>query len=129
MIEDMIGKKIKSCRISDDAKVVHFLCETGEHYVMQHHRDCCEDVYLCDVCGDINDIMRGAEVTSAFENSNELRDDPDPPFPSDGVTWTFYTIATLVGVVTLRWVGSSNGYYSERVDFELCQGDMEIENV
>jgi hypothetical protein len=81
---------------------------------MYHLQDCCEHVYLEDVVGDFSDLL-GSPILLAEESSSndDLGDDHD-----ESCTWTFYRLATVRGFVTLRWYGSSNGYYSEGVDFE-----------
>jgi len=49
----------------------------------------------------------------AEEISNE-----EPYAGNDSYTWTFYRFSTSKGTVTVRWLGESNGYYSESVSYE-----------
>ena len=97
---------------------IYFTTNLGETYLLFHEQDCCENVYLADTAGDINDLI-GSPILLAEEVSN--REDPPPPseWNEDSYTWTFYKLSTIKGSVTFRWYGESNGYYSEEVNFKL----------
>lgn len=81
---------------------------------MLHYQDCCESVYVADVDGDVTDLI-GAKVVEAYEETKDASGSEDV---YDSGTWTFYFIQTTKGGVWIRWLGESNGYYSESVDFE-----------
>ena len=99
--------------------VVTFYCTDGSAYQMFHSQSCCECVEIEDVCGDVDDLI-GSEILVAEEiiHENENPECVEIPEWQDSFTWTFYKLATRNGFVDIRWYGSSNGYYSESVDFK-----------
>lgn len=89
---------------------------SGRRFTMFHYQDCCESVTVDSVIGEPDKLV-GEVVLNAIEQTN--RTDPIPKGEYlDSYTWTYYTIRTQSATVTIRWYGSSNGYYSESVDFE-----------
>ena len=112
-IEILIGKTLKDVRNDADERIT-FLTSDGEEYAMYHSQDCCEHVIVEEVIGNLSDLI-GNPILQAEESRNW--DEPSPNKYSESHTWTFYKIATIKGGVTIRWLGESNGYYSESVDF------------
>ena len=91
---------------------VRFTLQDGTTVLFGHMQDCCESVWLEDVDGDPEDLVDQVLVV-AEERVSEGESSPNLHM---GQTWTYYTFRTQAGTVTLRWIGESNGYYSERVD-------------
>lgn len=87
---------------------IEFVTDT-ETFVMFHEQDCCENVYIESIVGDLKDLI-GTEILVAEEVVDEGYDDDHEHW-----TWTFYKLDTNKGGVTIRWNGYSNGYYSENV--------------
>ena len=107
-MEELLGETIYKI-VRDEGNngdSLTFYTLTGKTICMHHDQDCCENVCIEDITGDLDNLL----------NSPILRADEkivnDPP-ESDGesVTATFYTIATIKGYVDIRWYGESNGYY------------------
>lgn len=82
----------------------------GMSFVMYHEQDCCESVAIADICGDRTDLLY-APIIEAYESISNAED------VSESGTWTFYHIQTTKGTIVIRWLGESNGYYSESVTF------------
>jgi hypothetical protein len=115
---DLIGKTLIKIVGGKNDSDLEFYCTDGTVYNMYHSQDCCESVYVEDIIGELDDLI-GVPIIGAEENNN---DDLDRlPYSDESFTWTFYNIYTQKGHVTIRWYGSSKGYYSESVDFEKVQ--------
>jgi hypothetical protein len=113
-VDVLLGKVLKSVVNHGDELV--FETVDGERYRMYHEQDCCESVTLEDVVGDLEDLV-GSEILIAEEVDGETPVDHKFVYEPDSYTWTFYKFATRKGYVDLRWLGQSNGYYSESVSF------------
>ena len=109
--EDLKGKVLTDVKQVDDDKI-YFTCTDGTKYKMYHSQDCCESVRIEDINGELSELI-GQEILLAEERSNQESTD----WGSE--TWTFYTIRTQKTSIDIRWLGESNGYYSESVQFAI----------
>ena len=112
-IDALKGKTFVSVTETDATVTFH----GTPSYRLEHQQDCCESVWLEDVTGDLADLV-GSPIIMAEESSEVGKDDG-----CEHTTWTYYKLGTAKGYVTLRWCGTSNGYYSESVDLFELEGD------
>ena len=94
---------------TDESLLIHLNTHVLE---MLHHQDCCEIVYLADGVGSFEDLIGYPllEVSESSVNTNSA---------DMSSTASYYNFRTVKASVQLRWVGESNGYYSETVDCYL----------
>ena len=118
-LQDLIGKTMASVVVkkhdfdgAPDNEIV-FTTTEGKRYHLYHDQECCEQVYIESIIGDVNDL-----IGHPFLMAEEVSRRGEPNYEDESCTWTFYKFATIKGYVDIRWSGESNGYYSENVDFE-----------
>jgi len=113
-IDVLVGKTITSITgAAKESDEIDLYTSDGQHYRFWHGQECCENVQVEDVIGDLNDLI-GSPLLMSKEHTNSNEAD-DIINKIESYTWTFYHFATIRGYVTLRWLGTSNGYYSEAV--------------
>ena len=123
VLRHVVGSTILSIHgLEVESEEVKIVTDKGELEIL-HVEDCCESVFLCDFECDINDLI-GKEITLAEERTEDATGEKN----EDGYvmysgTWTFYTIRTTGSDLDMRWLGESNGYYSETAYVRFTSSD------
>lgn len=115
---DLLDKILISVEANLLAHEVVFTCQDNTIYKLYHGQDCCEEVRLEDVTGDINDLLNSpikmAEVVSSQDDEQNF------------ICWSFYKLATEKGYVTFRWMSDENSNYSTEVSFARLKFENKI---
>lgn len=106
--EELINQIPTKVVIENDNEI-YFYLENGKIYRFYHIQECCEEVWVEDISGNLQDIV-GEKIINFEKRTNKLKDTP--------TTYTYYDIDTFNYHIQIRWCGESNGYYSEEVDLE-----------
>lgn len=123
--EELKGKTLKAIEVNRASDEIEFTTDTGQRYKLYHSQDCCESVSIEDIAGDVDDLI-GTPLLQVEEasSSDTWPEGVKKDYQPESYTWTFYKLATIKGSVTIRWYGSSNGYYSEGVSFKEIEREV-----
>jgi len=111
VVDELIGQVAKSVTNHDDWELI-FEMTDDRVFKFFHEQECCESVSVEEIHGDLEDLVGQPLVQAEYVTEDATEEGAD-----ETATWTFYKFATNRGSVTVRWYGTSNGYYSESVDF------------
>lgn len=109
-LKQIVGKTL--LKVDQHDEEIVFTFSDGSIGRFYHIQDCCEFVRVEDVTGDWNDLLNTPLLVADERTSGDETE-------WGGPLWTFYTFRTVKGTVDVRWLGESNGYYSEEVSFYL----------
>lgn len=112
VFEELIGKTPVSISVETGSEKATITLDNGMVAEMYHQQDCCEHVRIEDVVGEPKNLI-GHPLSMAEVVSEEGESDWGT------ATWSFFKFGSMGGYVTIRWLGESNGYYSESVDLEI----------
>lgn len=116
---DLTGFTLKEILISFGGMYVLYTAKDGARFLQFHPQDCCEQVSLEDVDGDLSRIL-DQPIVEASERTED----------SERGSWTFYVIRTNLDSVTMRWYGTSDSrYYAEDAPLFLLNDNETLEDV
>lgn len=124
-LSELVGKTIQVVENENNESIL-FVCTDLSAYEMYHMQDCCEDVGVYNINGDLQSLV-GKTILSITESIlGDWPKDVQEPECLESFTWTVFIIETESSTVVIRWLGTSNGYYSESVYLGRTHKPIEI---
>ncbi len=110
-MKQLTGEVLTHVDVDDSKNQILLTTESGKTYLLYHPQDCCESVKIEDVDGEWHTLLGKAIEQATWEEDSEN----DPPEYAESWTRTTLTFRVSDATVICRWIGESNGYYSEVV--------------
>jgi hypothetical protein len=113
----LVGKPIEAAYLAEaDGNACTVLETAGYLFLLGHSQDCCERFELIDGEDDLAGLIGGVVVVAEEVDSDDI---PALEEYEESYTWTLYRFRTTKGDCTLRFYGSSNGYYGEAAELRV----------
>lgn len=100
---------------TDGSDEIMLTTASGRKIKIYHEQDCCETVRIEDTKGNWHDLI-GKVIVEAVHDVNPSGE--SEPEYTDSWTRTNLVFKVDDATVISKWIGESNGYYSESVDIK-----------
>jgi len=109
-ISEIVGKTIESVSRTGEefSEEVRFETQCGRRFVIRHNQDCCEEVRIQSVEGDLQSLVGKRTNRASSEFDNEL-----PEGIEKGDLESYTRSIFCINDVVITFFGFSNGYYDE----------------
>jgi len=109
----LVGEILTHIDVDADNEEILLTTQSGRRFRVYHNQNCCENVNIVDTEGEWHTLLNKKLV----EVKHTEYDDGVPPYDGcESYTKTAILFRVDDATVISRWVGTSNGYYSETVD-------------
>ena len=107
----LVGEVLDSVDIDREENQILLTTRSGRRFVVYHEQDCCETVAISGQDGSFDKLI-GKPIVEA----RDIAVDTSEEAIDSSQTTTILVFRVDDQTVISRWVGDSNGYYSESVD-------------
>jgi hypothetical protein len=113
----LVGEVLDAVDIDREKDQILLTTRSGRQFLIHHEQKCCETVEISGQDGSFDKLI-GKPIVEARDNAVDTSEEA-----ADSQTTTTLVFRVDDHAVISRWVGDSNGYYSESVDIaELING-------
>jgi hypothetical protein len=113
----LVGEVLDAVDIDREKDQILLTTRSGRQFLIHHEQKCCETVEISGQDGSFDKLI-GKPIVEARDNAVDTSEEA-----ADSQTTTTLVFRVDDHTVISRWVGDSNGYYSESVDIaELING-------
>lgn len=114
-ISELVGEVLTHIDIDPEHHEILLTTESGRVVKLYHSQDCCESVTIVGTDGEWRALIGKPLIEATKEAVKQGDPPPESEYP-DSWTRTNFVFRVTDATVISRWIGESNGYYSESVD-------------
>jgi hypothetical protein len=114
-IKKIVGETLAYVDVDPEGDHILLTTVSGRQFSIFHRQDCCESVRIQGLDGEWSELF-GKVIQEAKHEEEDLQE------TYESGTLTALTFKVDGATVVSRWIGESNGYYSECVNVDELQG-------